>query len=376
MRRRQVLALWAVGLANKWRGCDAWAPAAHERILRISNHLLKGRKNDQVRHLLHGDIIGIASWEQEMTSKHPETDALHWHRQDLTGKSTEWSCASLSKAADVGHIQCDANGVQGSLFCALAFFFEHFAHDALLKEFPKPKEPINTPQALAALGKFKPQDLGKTEYLKWMMLLLGDLHQPLHWMRQYGYGRDLKVRFKGDEFTLLAFWEEVIPKHLPALVFNKAMDKQYQERAPKWWDKMPTELFRDWAKETAETVCGQVYSAMEEVGPHGTLRINNPFEVSEELFNRWVQLANDFVTLAGQRTAFILSDILEHRRHKSAAKDGRGHHGFRKTRWTSNLLKNVFIASVVVPVWVLALRWHERAGSASILRLFREHLKV
>merc|ERR1719210_2851002 len=115
-----------------------------------------------------------------MTKSYPETDTLHWHHQD-----PEWTCGGRGGLGDKeGHVRCDGHGAEnGSLFCALAFFFEHFAHDALLKEFPKPKEPIGTPASLQALEKVPTSDQTPSNFLRWLVILVGDLHQPLHWLR-------------------------------------------------------------------------------------------------------------------------------------------------------------------------------------------------
>merc|ERR1719188_2063403 len=100
--------------------------------------------------MMHSEVIDTADWEVKTTKQYPATEALHWHRQ-----SPEWSCGSRGGLGGKGgHIRCDGeSAVAGSLFCALAYFFEHFAHDALLKEYPQPKPPIGTPAKLAVLEK-------------------------------------------------------------------------------------------------------------------------------------------------------------------------------------------------------------------------------
>merc|ERR1719160_2040383 len=101
-----------------------------------------------------------------------------------------------------------------SLFCASAYFFEHFAHDALLKAYPKPKFPIGTPKKLAVVDSLPKSEQTPAHYLRWLVMLLGDMHQPLHWLREHDFGNDIKVRYKGEEFSLRSFWEVEIPKSL------------------------------------------------------------------------------------------------------------------------------------------------------------------
>jgi hypothetical protein len=283
--------------------------------------------------MMHSDVIDVANWEEKMTKEHPETDSLHWHRQD-----PEWACDRTGGLGDKsGHVRCDSHGAEnGSLFCALAYFFEHFAHDLLLKEFPKPQEPIGTPSSLQALRKVPASELKSSSYLRWLAILVGDLHQPLHWLHEHSYGREVLIHFRDEERTLLSFWEEYIPAHLHKM--EKGMhpdetDKEYGRGASKWQHKVPTELFRDWAKESAAMVCTDVYGPMTvnhaDGSRDGTRVVESPFTLTEELFQKWVKLAEDLMALGGERLAFVLNDIVEHKRHKEAHKDGRGLPSFK-----------------------------------------------
>jgi hypothetical protein len=345
-----------VGLTQLWTGADAWGLLAHERIAKIAESLLKGKRKDQIRTLMHGDLIDYADWEKKMTSRHPETDILHWHHQE-----PEWNC--MATLGDHEHLRCDhANAAEkGSLFCALAFFFEHFAHDSLLKEFPQPKEPINTPKNLPSLDKVTSMELTPAHYLRWLAVLIGDLHQPLHWLRQHDYGKGISVVYKNQKYKLLDFWEEEIPKHLAPMPSVKALQEEYDEREAGWGHKLPTELFRHWATEAAQVVCSQVYQVMEVNHADGSRKIDDPFHLTEEMFQRWVKIANDWTTLAGERLGFVLLDILEHKRHKLAHHEGRGRRHRRK-RHMQNLGTNAIIAVVLVPSWLWLLNWHAKAA--------------
>merc|ERR1711890_20661 len=100
--------------------------------------------------------------------------------------------------------------------------------------------------------------------------------------------------YKGEECTLLSFWEDYIPAHLHPIPLKERLEGQYEARSPGWGHKMPPELFREWAKEAGEVVCSQVYAPMEINDPEsGNLIINPRFELSEEVFHRWVELAQD-----------------------------------------------------------------------------------
>merc|ERR1712217_382720 len=99
-------------------------------------------------------------------------------------------------------------------------------------------------------------------------------------------------------------------------------DKEYGVITKAYGHKVPTELFRDWAKESAELLCTQVYAPMTVNHADGT-RIDSPFTLTEELFEKWTKLAKAQLALGGERLAFVLNDLIEHKRHKDAHKDGR-----------------------------------------------------
>lgn len=378
----------ALGLAQWPRGVVAWAPAGHERIARIAEGLLKGKLKDQVRTMMHSDLVDFAGWELAMTGKHPETDALHWHRQD-----PEWSCGTIAEASAKepanhphlqpmfsiighmgdfgGHVQCDGHGAEnGSLFCALAYFFDHFSHDALLKDFPTLKDgPINIPDKLVPLAKLSKLELTSAQYLRWLVVLVGDLHQPLHLLRQHDYGRDVKVSYQGKTYTLLEFFEDYIPRRLPPPPSQTDLENTYKTQSKPWKFYAPPELFRIWAKESAGKVCSDVYQPMEVNHADGTRTLEQPYVVSEDTYQRWQAMANGFTLIAGQRLAWILHDIVEHKRHKHAHLDGRGRH-HHKRNWMANLGTNAAVAVVLVPVLVLALRWHGARGGGSLRKIF------
>lgn len=343
----------------------AWGPEAHDRIAHIAEALLPPKKKDLIRTMMRGDLVDYSDWEQKMTNKYPETSILHWHHQ-----VPEWNC--MSTLGEDEHLRCDhqAAAEEGSLFCAMAYFFYHFSHDALVREYPQPEEPINPPKKLPSLDKVLSMDIGAPHYLRWLAILIGDLHQPLHWLREHQYGKKITVLYKKMPYTLLDFWENEIPKMMNPLpkAENKSfahwehkLREQYEERHHSWGHKLPTELFRHWAKENAEAVCGQVYQQMEVNHADGTRNIEEPFHLPEELLKRWIKLADDLMKLAGERVAFVFMDILEHKKHKALHKEGRGRH-HRHRRHFRNFCYNLLVAALEVPLIIKLLRWHDKSG--------------
>merc|ERR1719253_2115173 len=93
----------------------------------------------------------------------------------------------------------------------------------------------------------------------------------------------------------------------------------------------------------------------------GTRKIDDPFHVTDEVMQRWTKLANDFTSLGGERLAFVMLDILEHKRHKAAHHDGRDRR-HRRMRHLRNFGINFAVAAVLVPALLSMLRWHEKAA--------------
>merc|ERR1712232_511447 len=131
-----------------------------------------------------------------------------------------------------------------------------------------------------------------------------------------------------------------------------------------------------WGEESGLVGC-KIYKSMK--GDTG--QIDQPFVVTDETFKEWVKIADEAIMKAGQTLTFILLDILEHRTHRSAHKEGRGKHTHshrprKGKRKLANFGTNVFIAILIIPLYLLFLHWHERAGGPSVLLFFRQHLKI
>ncbi|CAE7819604.1 nucS [Symbiodinium sp. CCMP2456] len=411
----------ALGLATLLQQCQdagAWGEAGHERLNEVAQRLLHGKHRDQIRTMMHSDVAAAASWEKVMTSKYPETEKLHWHHQ-----KSEWTCGQRD-AQKTEHIRCNGKGAEdGSMFCALAFFFSHFADEMLLKEYPEPKVPIDTPKKIPAFDKVNVDDLADGQprknaraafYLRWLTTLVGDLHQPLHWLAENSFGADVKIVYQGEEHSLLSFWEEHLPKKLPEIPSMTMLDLEYKAQYHQWGHRLPPELFRQWAGEMADKVCNEIYGPMYVNHADGSRKIESPFQLSEELFSNWVKLADQMIQEGGERLALVFLDIIEHRRHKAAQKEGRGlpppllaasvpaasvaeggksansipapvkgskgsasgqakllyglHRARRQRAWR-NLTINLIIAAVVVPALLFGLHLHSRSPG-NLARMF------
>jgi hypothetical protein len=265
------------------------------------------------------------------------------------------------------------------------------------------------------------------DYLKWIVILVGDLHQPLHWLKDHDHGKDVKIRYKDTEYTLQQFWEDYLPNHLEQTRDAFIDEKVFSVHAKVWAHKLPTELFRDWAAEVAEKLCTDVYAPMTVNHADGR-RVESPFTLNDELFEKWVKMAEELLQLSGERLAFVLNEIIEHKRHKEAGREGRGLPTKRvavdvekkaavtkeekdkakevkkntaenkekrssklfddnelskwikelkieeKRRSRSNALYNGAIAAVLVPLLLYAYHWHEKIGGGSLWKIAKEKM--
>jgi hypothetical protein len=350
-----MLHFWAFALLLHHTFLAAgWSSAGHQRIVEVVDVLLKGKKKRHISTLLQGNLLEFADWEQKMTRSHPETDVLHWHHQE-----PEWNCTSM--LGESGHIQCDGHGATaGSLFCGMAYFFEHFAHDVMLQDFPELKEPVNTPKELDVLRKVSGVELTPAHYLRWLISLIGDMHQPLHILRQHNYGREVRVEYAGQVHTLLDFWEEFISQRLPPLPAQAVLERQLNKGLERFFQKTPVDHFRLWAREAATSVCTQVYGKL---GVPAGSTPDSPIKVDEEVYQGWLKLANDFTRVAGLRVTEVLLDIVKHENHKAAHKHGQGKYHKNSLRYPWGFTKNLLVAIVLVPILLLALNWHENNGA-------------
>eukprot|EP00930_Biecheleria_cincta_P046268 TRINITY_DN31904_c0_g2_i1.p1 TRINITY_DN31904_c0_g2~~TRINITY_DN31904_c0_g2_i1.p1 ORF type:complete len:455 (+),score=70.75 TRINITY_DN31904_c0_g2_i1:57-1421(+) len=416
---------------------EAWGPKGHDRIARVAERLLHqhGKEKRKIHEMLFGfpmagHLVSLTTWEENMTKNYPETNALHWHKQ-----IPELECIDFNNRR---HIRCeDEEGADSSLFCALVFLFNHFAHGALLQAYPEMQEPVHIPRELRALAAVPKNQRHKKHLLRWLIALLGDLHQPLHWFQEHNYARDMEVATKvnytyeslqddcagndlnqyrdtntaaceaicnndnncaGFTFStqdparfgsagcltkskacsvqagtcnnkfcfwkkskttetanLLDIWESQIPSKFPDLPNESVIQQQYHTNQLVWKHKRPTELFRDWAKEVASVVCDEIYGPMREAG--GGI-IHNPHAMTQDLYDRWALVAANLTEIAGQRIAFILLDLAEHREHQLAHAlwRGRRHH---TRHWASDLQKNLLICVLTLPLLLGCLRFFQ-----------------
>mmetsp|Transcript_47692 Transcript_47692/g.153466 ORF Transcript_47692/g.153466 Transcript_47692/m.153466 type:complete len:231 (-) Transcript_47692:115-807(-) len=197
---------------------------------------------------------------------------------------------------------------------------------------PKPgvelqiRQPLNAPVELQSLADVPESLLDSPRILRWLIILLGDLHQPLHWLRgDFDYGRAIEVAWEGKRSTLLDFWEDVLPRRAAAaLPLAETFAREFQEKAMTWGYYTPPELFRMWAQESAGLACSEVYGPLRLDDVGGARNASGPIELTPELVDRWSALCQTTAVRAAEHLAFLLEDVLEHRHGRANARGGRG----------------------------------------------------
>lgn len=329
--------------------------------------------------MLHADLVDVADWEAKAAKTLPQGSVVHFHAQ-----TPEWTCRT--GLGIKGKLHCDGKEAAiDSLLCSAAGLFRKYAHDALIQSFPAAADPLWPHMAKGQWLKMTEQFITAHHWealresnsveLRWMVALIGDLHQPLHWLQQHNYGKEIIVVYQGQKYSLYDFWEDVIPKKLPPMPSDQDLEAAYAKDVDGWKLHVPTELMRDWAREEAELACRGIIQGMEVNHGDGRRGIDKEFRVTEEVLAAWVQLAQDATTRAGVRLAFVLLDLVEHRKHILATLEGRGHR-HRHIQHQANLGFNFGIAVLVVPILLLMLQWHERAGGPSMLRSMAKQFKA
>lgn len=248
------------------------------------------------------------------------------------------------------------------MFCSFAYFFDHFAHEALLSQYPSPKANVTFPSSLPALDGVPSRGPGSTEHLRWLVTLVAELHQPLHLLRgDHDYGRDLKILWNGKVHGLVDFWEAYLPSHAQPMPTPSEVERIFQERAMSWSYQTPLELFMYWAKVSAESACTTIYEPLQglETDAQGAVIL------SEDVYKRWLEHMDTYSQLAAQRIAYVLQDLLEHKEHREAQQLGRGL-PHRHSPWKRNVSINVLLAAMLVPVFLLAMRYLD--GSSPFAR--------
>lgn len=257
---KRLLALISVSLLlflQTYKPAFAWGQTGHRAIGYIAENFLSKKAKKRIQALLPGEDLALCStWMDEIRSDKRYEHTYDWHWVTIPdGMSYEES----------------EKNPKGDILLALEHIIGALKADTLAP----------------------PQ---QTEYLKMLVHLVGDLHQPLHVGKGDDRGgNDLRVRWMGQSSNLHRVWDSdmINSKQLSYTELAQALLYQLDRKKVKQWLQGS---IQDWALECV-ALRQQVYDTGD------TDRMGYDY-----LYRNWdtVQLQ---LLKAGLRLAYILNDI-------------------------------------------------------------------
>ncbi|CAD7922137.1 unnamed protein product [Amoebophrya sp. A25] len=320
-RRTLLVSLLLVASAN------AFDRDGHEAIGMTANSAIpRGKVLHTLKRLLQGkDIMDVSGWAHMVDNKLPWTEALHYQKYELgTGSNYEEQCQSLKLLSDANN--CPSGHC---LIGALGYFFSIIAKND--KETPSVKLELPAGQTFT-----------EADAMKFLVNLVADAHQPMHFVPSTGpLGTSSVVTKTSDLPTMKKKLKmKAIPKTNLYEFWDKDLTQNIKEGAPSWWDGgwtniyrgrafgiefdaqqvferedkelkskavLPYALFERWATETAKYACLSAYRDGTNLFQAG----DDETEVSEKSYNAWKDKILENMLAAGARTAITVNAIVE-----------------------------------------------------------------
>jgi len=262
----------------------AWGPQGHALVAAVAEKRISTGTRAQIARILTDfpDIIKAASWP-DVAKRSPE---YAWSEEVHYADGPDWACTYVPA-------MCHNCVVE-----ALANYSERIVH-------------------------FKNDLTVQDEALKFIVHLVGDVHQPLH----VGFGsdrggNDITGHFFSKHGKLHGFWDSGIIVHrldkdFPdgepqyADFLTKELEGKYKSHVGEWEKESIPESFAVWASETAKLACDYAYT--DSKGRH----IQRGFSLGQEYFDRVAPVIDEQLAKAGVRLARLLDSLLDND-HRSA----------------------------------------------------------
>lgn len=284
-------------LASQPPGAAAWDKDGHEAIGMTAMSALEVHAVAQVKHLMGGrDAVDVAAWAHKVNKKFPWTTELHFQRQP----GFECHKADLSRCPD-----------NRCLVKALKHFYGRLTGQSLVT--------INWPEGMK---------LTDADCLKFLINLIGDLHQPLHFGGGDDLGRNLTVTFRGRKMSLFDMWDREITqatmRDSPGFWWGgwthvQRTRVEYEQDGERW-KKDGVANFDRWADETAKYLCENVYT--NPLTGRRLYEAEGSVRIEESLYELWKREMLSKMLVAGARTAIVLNAVLSHRESKGELHGG------------------------------------------------------
>jgi len=345
----------------------AWDKDGHEAIGMTTMSALQNGPTAQVKRLMGGkDAVDVAAWAHKVNKKYPWTLQLHFQKQPSAGR-----CKNIDLS------NCEGNRC---LVQALKHFYGRLVN--------KPLETIDWGSGVK---------LTDADCVKYLINLMGDLHQPLHLGNaEDDMGKNIKVNFRGKTMSLYDLWDkelaQAVIKDSPGFWWGgwthvQRTRSEYEKDSARW-KQDGVGMFDQWATETMQFACEDVYKnpvsgkmLVDEAKENGGI-----VRISANLFEAWKREMLSRMLVAGARTAIVVNSILAQREvghlqagsgvaelegeddeEKKAAVAARrnGHTRLESHQHTGGLtafVENLFVFSAVFVVFIYTVRTWQGAA--------------
>lgn len=256
----------------------AWGPVGHETVAYIAEDNLSVAAKQKLKSILPAgeDLASIANWaDQVRATSRPET--APWHFIDLPIRK---ALALKDEQDYCPNNDCVLNQLQ--------------IYQGILGDESKPKSK-------------------RLEALKFIVHLMGDLHQPLHCADDSDRGgNDKLVRYKtpgkkgkGVKIKLHALWDHLIESKTveDPRALATTLEGEISDQEKKAWMKLDE---KNWAFESYMIAKTKVYKGLD---PGAQDYTDNPLPSS--YYGQMRPIVDEQLEKAGIRLAFVLNEILK-----------------------------------------------------------------
>jgi len=197
----------------------AWGQNGHRIIAQIAFNHLTPKTQQAILPILNGEKLAeVSTWPDEMRSNPSE----FWQQQ-----STPWHYINIKKAAEFKPESYDIPATKHDIKDAYALML-------------KATSVLNDPKASIEEKQF---------YFKFLVHVVGDIHQPMHVGRSEDWGGNkVKVKFFGKESNLHSLWDTLMieNQNLSFTEFTDFIDTKDQKTITKYLNSQP----KDWVIES------------------------------------------------------------------------------------------------------------------------------
>lgn len=254
------------------RPAGAWGTDAHQVIARIAESALSADTRRQIHALLPKDrhsLADIADWADVVRRSRPDTADWHYVNIPVTARRYD-------RARDCANDDC------------------------VVERITLKMRQLSNRSLLAPI---------RLEALRWLVHLVGDIHQPLHCADNHDRGgNDVKVVFGGRTLPLHRVWDSGIidaviedTNDLVTRLSRPAPDADHDA-----WQSLRAPA--DWANESFRLAKTQIYAPLNLLGHPGPT--GHPLVLAPDYADRNIAVVETQLRRAGVRLAAVLETSL------------------------------------------------------------------